>query len=113
LGFVEKASQEFQAKDDHGCTDQSRKSRSTPVLNQQQARFNGDNGEAKAKEHPLSLWIRVAPGDRLVITRYGLPNVVGLLECRSNDGLIIWIRDELNDRKMIHFRDCRSFVLVE
>lgn len=71
------------------------------------------NGDVKAKEHPMSLWTRAAPGDMLVITRAGLPNVAGVIECRTGDGLIMWIRDELNDRQMIHFRDCCSIVLVE
>jgi hypothetical protein len=39
-------------------------------------------------------------------------HVVGSVDARTDDGLIIWIRDGLNDRKAYHFDDCLSVRLL-
>lgn len=38
--------------------------------------------------------------------------LVGIVEAGTADGLIIWIRTEQNERKMVHFHDCDSVQLI-
>lgn len=38
--------------------------------------------------------------------------VVGSVETKTSDGLIIWIRDDLNDRRAFHFHDCEAVQLL-
>lgn len=57
------------------------------------------------KKHPLVIWTRLSPGDLVSLRGLGRRNGVGTLESRTSDGLIIWVRDELNERKLFHFRD--------
>ena len=37
---------------------------------------------------------------------------VGVVDERTNDGLIIWIRDDLNEKRLFHFHDCQSVRLL-
>jgi hypothetical protein len=64
-----------------------------------------------AGKHPLLIWTVLNPGD-VVSVRAGNRGCVGTVEQRTEDGLIIWIRDDLNERKLFHFRDCQSVVLI-
>lgn len=72
-----------------------------------------DRHYEEAEKHPLLIWTGLAPGD--VVSLQGTDNqdYVGTVETRTNDGLIIWIRDGLNGRKMVHFRECRSVRVIQ
>jgi len=65
-----------------------------------------------AEKHPLLIWTGLDPGDVVSLRAWGKREYVGTVEQRTKDGLIIWIRDDLNERKLFHFRDCQSVVLV-
>lgn len=66
-----------------------------------------DNGK-----HPLLIWTGLDAGDVVSLRTLGNRQYVGTVEQRTKDGLIIWIRDDLNERKLFHFRDCQSVVLI-
>lgn len=70
------------------------------------------HGEEEAK-HPLLTWIALRPGD--AVSLHVPPNheYIGTVECSTTDGLIIWIRDNLNDRKLFHFYDCKAVRLIQ
>ncbi|MET3368469.1 UNVERIFIED_CONTAM: hypothetical protein ABIE34_001709 [Jeotgalibacillus campisalis] len=61
-----------------------------------------------AGERPLSIWTSLTPGEVVSIQGHESQDYVGVFESRTDDGLIIWIRDALNERKMLHFREIRS-----
>jgi hypothetical protein len=63
-------------------------------------------------KHPLLIWTELDSGDVVSVRTLGNRGYVGTVEEKTKDGLIIWIRDELNERKLIHFRDCVSVVLI-
>lgn len=67
-----------------------------------------------AQQHSLLTWTGLGPGDvvslRDATTRQ---YVVGAVEIKTRDGLIIWIRDDLNDRRALHFNDCESVKVVK
>ncbi|MBX7443378.1 MULTISPECIES: hypothetical protein [unclassified Arthrobacter] len=63
--------------------------------------------EEEAK-HPISIWTSLAPGDVVAFQGTDTQDYVGTVETKTSDGLIIWIRDELNGRKLFHFRECQS-----
>jgi hypothetical protein len=68
--------------------------------------------EEEPEKHSLLCWTALAPGDlvSLKVTRSGA--CVGTVESKTNDGLIIWLRDNLNQRKLFHFHDCQSVRLL-
>lgn len=72
-----------------------------------------DHDGKEATQHPLLTWTGLAPGDvvslKLAITGH---SVIGSVESKTSDGLIIWIRDQLNDRKLFHYNDCESVQLL-
>lgn len=67
----------------------------------------------EAEKHPLLTWTGLTPGDVVSLkeARTG-QSIVGSVESRTRDGLIIWIRDDLNDRRAFHFHDCESVQLL-
>lgn len=65
-----------------------------------------------AGKHPLLIWTGLDPGDVVSVRELGNREYVGTVEQRTKDGLIIWFRDDLNIRKLFHFRDCQSVVLI-
>lgn len=67
-----------------------------------------DNDQAEAEEHPLLIWTRLSPCDVVSLRWLGNLHCVGTVEARTSDGLIIWMRDDLNERKAFHFGECRS-----
>lgn len=62
----------------------------------------------ETKKHPLSVWTSLAPGDVVSLLAFDGKEVVGTIESKTGDGSIIWIRDNLNERKLFHFRECNS-----
>lgn len=62
--------------------------------------------------HPLSMWTSLGPGDVVYLRGPGIQDFVGTVESRTRDGLIIWIRDDLNERRAFHFRECESVGVI-
>lgn len=57
-------------------------------------------------------WAAIQPGDRVVL--YGSkPEMHATVEDRTADGSVIWIRDELNERRLIHIDDYSEVCFVE
>ena len=71
-----------------------------------------DNHYDEAEKHPLSIWTGLAPGDVVSLHGTDTQDHVGTVETKTSDGLIIWIRTELNERKLFHFRECQSVRVV-
>lgn len=65
-----------------------------------------------AGKHPLLIWTGLNSGDIVSLRTLGNRGLVGTVEQRTKDGFNIWIRDDLNERKLFHFRDCQSVVLI-
>lgn len=65
-------------------------------------------GREGAEKHPLLIWSRLAPGDVVSLRVAGSGDYVGTVEATTNDGLIVWFRDALSERRLFHFRDCLS-----
>lgn len=72
----------------------------------------GEQRRDEAGKHPLLIWTGLDPGDVVSMRALGNRGYVGTVEHRTKNGLMIWIRDELNERKLFHFRDCQSVVLI-
>lgn len=66
----------------------------------------------EAGKHPLLIWTGLDPGDVVSVRALGNRGYVGTVEQRTEDGLIIWMRDALNESKLFHFRDCQSVVVI-
>ena len=67
----------------------------------------------EAEKHPLLIWTGLTAGDVVSLRAHGTRDyVVGTVESSSSDGLNIWIRDDLNERRHFHFHDCQSVLLV-
>lgn len=63
------------------------------------------------EKHPLLIWTGLTPGD-IVSLRANAQNYVGTVESKTIDGLVIWMRDEINERRLFHFHDCQSVWLL-
>lgn len=62
--------------------------------------------------HLLLKWTALAPGD--VVTLQVTTGVfTGAVESKACDGLIVWMRDDLNERRLFHFHDCQSLWLMK
>ncbi|MGX1163633.1 hypothetical protein FBY31_4569 [Arthrobacter sp. SLBN-100] len=66
----------------------------------------------EVEKHPLLAWTSIKPGDVVSLQVPGIGDYVGTVESSTNDGLIIWTRDGLNERRLFHFRDCESLRLM-
>jgi hypothetical protein len=77
------------------------------------AYLNVGQQQEEVEEHPWLTWTHFSPGEVVSFqeTRTGRW-VVGSVESKTPDGLIIWIRDDLNDRRAFHFLDCESVQLL-
>lgn len=62
-------------------------------------------------KHPLLIWTELDSEDVVSVRTLGNRDYVGTVEEKTKDGLIIWIRDDLNERRLLHFRDCLSVAL--
>lgn len=76
---------------------------------------HSETGEAAPghEKEPVMAWRLLSPGDvvSVEVAKSG-QQITGSVDARTGDGLIIWIRDELNDRKAYHFEDCLSVQLL-
>jgi uncharacterized protein YijF (DUF1287 family) len=60
------------------------------------------------EKHPLLVWTSIRPGDVVSLRVPGTGDYVGIVESSTNDGLVIWMRDCLNERRLFHFRGIMS-----
>lgn len=67
----------------------------------------GNTSGSKAM-HPLLAWTNIRTGAASALRLRGGQKLVGVVEPGTGDGLVIWIRTDMNERKMIHFHDCES-----
>lgn len=74
--------------------------------------LNAERCRKESGKHPLLIWTGLDPGDMVSMRALGNRCYVGTVEQRTKDGLMIWIRDDLNERKLFHFRDCQCVVLI-
>lgn len=63
-------------------------------------------------KHPLLIWTELDSGDVVSLRTLGNRDYVGTVEQKTKDGLMVWIRDDLNERRLFHFRDCLSVTLI-
>lgn len=82
----------------------------TSSLHNRRSNTELPNNEAEIRG--LQTWAGLIPGDTVIVEVPPARGYVGTVECISDDGLIIWMRDELNERKLFHVLDCRSMRLV-
>lgn len=66
----------------------------------------------ESDQNALSFWAALAPGDVVSLGVTGSGEYVGTVESKTGDGLIIWFRDSLNDRKLFHVQDCQYVQLL-
>lgn len=66
----------------------------------------------EVKKHALSIWTSLSPGDVVSLGGLGIRDYVGTVESMTSDGLIIWIRNDLNERRAFHFRECQSVHVI-
>ena len=79
---------------------------------QQQGDSAAGEHSDEVTKHPLSIWTSLAPGDVVAFLALGM-ECVGTVESKTSDGLIVWLRDDLNERKVFHFRECESVRVVQ
>lgn len=86
-----------------------RKNTGTKPKTTEQRRNVDDDEGSKISNRSRAAWVGFRPGEIVSLqdatTRQ---HIVGAVETKTDDGLIIWIRDDLNDRKAYHFDDCLS-----
>lgn len=102
-------------------TIQDRPQPRNPVRPDPRSRFTVKENLIKRKQeqrhegpgkHPLLVWAGLHAGDIVSFQMLDNRDYVGTVESKTIDGLNIWIRNELNERKMFHFHDCRSVRLI-
>jgi hypothetical protein len=71
-----------------------------------------EHRQEDAEKHPLLIWAGIRPGDVVSLRVPGPRDYVGTVESMTTDGHIIWIRDNLNERRLFHFRDIEFVGLV-
>lgn len=65
------------------------------------------------ENHPLQIWSSLRPGNVVYVAGFDKKKYVGTIETRTEDGLIIWIRTDLNERKMFHFHEINTLRIVD
>ncbi len=73
--------------------------------------FEEDDLE-EVENHPLLVWASIRLGDVVSLHVQGNREYAGKVESGTSDGLIIWTRESLNERRLFHFRDCESACLM-
>lgn len=53
----------------------------------------------------LPRWAEIPVGLPVVLFGRDLPQIVGRVDCLTEDGSVIWVRDETNARRLIHRED--------
>jgi hypothetical protein len=66
-----------------------------------------------AAEHLLAIWTSLTPGNIVSIRGLDPRDHVGTVESKTRDGPIIWVRDDLNERRLFHFPQCISLRFIQ
>ncbi len=74
--------------------------------------LNEEQEHEIAETQPLLIWKSLTRGDVVSLRTAGNRDQIGTVEASTSDGLIIWIRDDLNERRLFHFHDCQSVRLL-
>ena len=69
--------------------------------------------DSEVEPHAFMVWTSLTAGVVVSFHVPGTGDYVGTVESSTSDGLIIWVRDNLNERRLFHFHDCQSFHLVK
>ena len=72
----------------------------------------GINSSARDR-HPLLAWTFLRPGATVALQLRKGQKLIGIVETGTPDGLVIWIRTELNERRMVHLHDCASVQILD
>ena len=67
----------------------------------------------RGEGRPLQIWTSLSPGNFVSLASSDKQKYVGTVETGTEDGLIIWIRTDLNERKMFHFPEVESVHLID
>ncbi len=67
----------------------------------------------EVEKHAMVIWTSLSPGDVVSLRGHATHNCVGTVESKTHDGLIIWIRDDLNERRLFHFREGQSVCVIK
>jgi hypothetical protein len=60
----------------------------------------------------LLTWAAMQRGDLVLLHGKGITARARVEDC-TEDGSIIWIRDEFNERRLVHINDCHDVRIVE
>lgn len=82
-------------------------------LKQNEPHLVEEQHHKEVEKHSLLVWTELSPGDVVSLRWLETQDYVGTVESRTNDGLIIWIRDGLNERRLLHFRECQSVRVIQ
>ena len=69
--------------------------------------------DGSKEKHPLQIWTSLRPGDTVAITGPDRQKYQGTVETGTEDGLVIWIRTNLNERKMFHFHHVNTVQIID
>lgn len=70
-------------------------------------------GRDSKEKHPLQIWSSLGPGIMVSLAGWDEQKYVGTVETRTGNGLIIWIRTDLNERKMFHFHEVKTVYIID
>lgn len=68
---------------------------------------------APGENHPLQTWTGLRPGDIVSVAGSDNQKYVGTVETGTEDRLIIWVRNDLNERKMFHFHQVNTVGIID
>jgi hypothetical protein len=60
----------------------------------------------------LLTWAAIQRGDLVLLHGKGI-TVRGRVEDCTEDGSVIWIRDQFNERRLVHVNDCQDVRIVD
>lgn len=56
-----------------------------------------------------ALWLSLQHGDVMTLSRRGVRCHHGFIDDRTDDGLIVWVTDEVGHRRLFHLEDEYNF----
>lgn len=57
------------------------------------------------------MWDSMQPGDLVVLEGADVGSLARV-EDRTQDGIMVWVHNEFNERKLVHFEDCAGVRIV-
>lgn len=61
----------------------------------------------------LFIWNGLRPGDEILVSVDRSSQFTGIVESKTPDGYIIWVRDSLNERRLFDFCEVEYLVRLE